>query len=130
MKTKTAAELMSKVLVTTTAEAKITEAIDLMLHYNVSCLPVIDAENNLLGIITEYDLMNFALSGEADRTLVGEAMARNVISIALTDNLETIVNTCTTRRLHRAPVVEKGKLVGIISRRDLLREMLAIYKQQ
>ena len=124
-----AAEIMSRKVITTREDVLLTDVIEQLLRYNVSCLPVVDDEGVLHGVITEYDVINFALSGEASRTTVGESMSRKPMTFAPTDDLETIVNTCTTMRLHRAPVVEDGKLVGIISRRDILREMLAIYRQ-
>ncbi len=80
-------------------------------------------------MITEYDIMNSALSGEAHNTFVRESMTTNVITFAPDDSLEMIVNTCVSKRLHRAPVVDHGRLVGIISRRDILREMLSIYQK-
>lgn len=130
MKTKTAAEMMSRSPVTITPDTLLTEVIAVMLQHKVSCLPVVERGDKIVGVITEFDVMNFAFSGEADRTRVSESMSKNVVTFAPTDNLETIVNTCVTRRLHRAPVVQNGKLVGIISRRDILREMLAMYKAQ
>jgi CBS domain-containing protein len=102
----------------------------MMQKSNMSCLPVVDRENFLVGIISEYDIMNFALSGEADRTYVRDTMTKNVIAFSPNDSLETIVNICMGKRVHRAPVVENGRLVGIISRRDILREMLALYHNQ
>ncbi len=101
-----------------------------MLEHNVSCLPVVDAEERLLGVITEYDIMNFALSGEAYDTFVHESLTTKVITFAPEDSLETVVNTLISKRLHRAPVVEQYRLVGIISRRDILREMLILYHSQ
>lgn len=127
-KSKTAADIMSKSLVTTTGSVMLTDALELMLRYNISCLPVVDDSYNLIGLMTTYDIINFALSGEAHRTSVSESMTKKIISLASTDDLESIVNTILNNRLHRAPVVEDGKLVGIVSRRDILREMLKIYQ--
>ncbi|MHB9026136.1 MAG: CBS domain-containing protein [Armatimonadota bacterium] len=127
--TKTAADLMQAPKATVFEDMFLTDVIAVMLSVNVNFLPVVDADNMLLGIITEYDVMNFAFSGEAARTRVSEAMSRNVMTFAPTDDLETIVNTCLTRRLHRAPVVHNGKLVGILGRHELLREILAVYRQ-
>ncbi len=128
-RSRTAADFMSTVLVTTTPDARITDAIALILRANVSMLPVVDETGTLLGIITEYDMMNLAFSGEAERTIVGEVMSRNVVTVSPEDGLETIVNTCLTRRMHRLPVAKDGALVGVISRRDILREVLAIYRE-
>lgn len=128
-KTRTAADIMSTVLVTTTAETRLTDAIALILRANVSVLPVVNEDGMLLGILSEYDMMNLAFSGEAARTRVGEVMSHNVVTVAPGDSLESIVNTCLSRRMHRVPVVRDGALVGIISRRDILREVLEIYRE-
>jgi CBS domain-containing protein len=128
MRKRTAADFMSTVIVSASENMLITQIIELMLEHKVSSLPVVDSEMTLHGIITEYDVMNLAFSGEAARTKVGEVMARNVVTFALTDDLETVANTCLQRRIHRGPVVQDGKVVGIISRRDILREILAIYR--
>jgi CBS domain-containing protein len=128
MRKRTAADFMSTVMVTASEDMPITQIIELMLEHKVSSLPVVDSEMFLQGIITEYDVMNLAFSGEAARTQVGEVMARNVVTFALTDDLETVANTCLQRRIHRGPVVQEGKVVGIISRRDILREILAVYQ--
>lgn len=129
-KQRSAADIMSRVMVTTTPDVLLTDVIELILRYNVSCLPVVDDTYALLGIVSEYDVMNFAFSGEADRTTVGESMSRNIVTVAPADDLETVINLCLSRRMHRIPVVEGQTLVGIISRRDILREALDMYREQ
>ena len=90
-----------------------------------------DAEGkvSLLGIITEHDIMNFALSGEAADTTVAEAMTRQVIVFPPDADVATLVNALGTRHIRRVPIVDQGRLVGIVSRRDILREMLAMYSR-
>jgi CBS domain-containing protein len=127
MRKRTAAEFMSTTVITVTDHLRITDVISRMLEHNVSCLPVVNADALLIGIITEYDVLNLAYSGEADRTTVGEVMTRDVITFQPGDDLATVVNACLERRIHRAPVVKDGKMLGIISRRDILREMLKEY---
>ncbi len=129
MKIKTVAEIMTKVLVTARPEMRLTEVIKLILEHNVSAIPVVDAQQDLAGIITEYDIMNLAFSGNAAETTVGEVMVREVVTVAPDDNLESLVNFCAKRRMHRVPVVAGKKIVGIVSRRDILREMDRIYSQ-
>lgn len=129
MRSKSAAQLMSTNLVTILPDARLTDALGIMIKRNVSCLPVIDTNERFLGVITEYDILNSALSGEAHNTFVHESMTTNAITFAPDDSLEKVVNTCESKRLHRAPVVDNGRLVGIISRRDILREMLVIYQK-
>ena len=127
MKPKKAKDIMTSVVVTVRPEAMLTEAIKLLLRHSVSGLPVVDADENLVGIITEHDIMNFAFSGHAAETTVAETMTRDVITYSPDTDMETLVHCYATKRIIRVPILEGKKLVGIISRRDILREMDHIY---
>ena len=127
MKTRKASDFMTKTVVTAREDMILTDVMQTLLRHSIGCLPVVDEHQGLVGIITEYDIMNTAVSGEADRTRVGEAMHREVFTFTPDTDLETIVNTCLTKRIHRAPIMQDGKLVGIVSRRDIMREILAMY---
>ncbi|MHB9130500.1 MAG: CBS domain-containing protein [Armatimonadota bacterium] len=129
MKARIAADVMTRKVITARPEMLVTEVMELILRNDTSCLPVVDDHGQLVGIITEYDIMNFAFSGVADRTRVGEAMSKEVFSWTPDTDIETVVNSCLTRRIHRAPVVQDGKVIGIISRRDILREILHVYSK-
>ena len=65
MKPRTAREVMTAPVVTITKDRRMTEAMSLLLRWHVSGLPVVDEEGRLLGIISEHDLINFALDGHA-----------------------------------------------------------------
>lgn len=130
MKTKLASQVMTTELVTATVDMLLTEVMDLLVSRGIGCLPVLDEDRNLLGVITAYDVMNAAASGQADQTTVGDAMSKDVLSFGPDDDLATIVNECLAKRMHRVPIVKDGKAVGLISRRDILREILALYRQQ
>jgi CBS domain-containing protein len=128
---KKAAQVMNTDIVTTTPDLLLTDAIQLMLDHSISSLPVVDEDGMLLGFITEYDIINFAISGEADRTRVKEAMAlpNKVVSFSPETDLETMANCFVTQRIHRVPIISNGKVVGMVSRRDILREILRIYRK-
>ena len=72
MKTKKVSDIMTRAVVAVKPDMRLTEAIKVMLKNNVSAVPVVDAQQDLLGIITEYDIMNFAFSGHAAETTVAE----------------------------------------------------------
>lgn len=128
MKDKTARNVMTKALVTIDKEALLTKVIELLLEYSVSGLPVVDEQNNLVGIITEHDVMNFAFSGDADATRVKEAMTTDVFAFKPDKKLSEIINCFASRRIRRVPIVDDDRrLIGIVSRRDILREMLKMY---
>lgn len=126
---KIAAQVMSTEVVTAKPGQLLTDVIQLLLKHAISCLPVVDDDGKILGLITEYDIINFALSGEADRTRVEEAMAPKVVSFAPDTDLETMANCFVTQRIHRIPIIADGKVVGIVSRRDILREILKMYRK-
>jgi CBS domain-containing protein len=120
---------MTKTVVTASEDMRLTDAIRLLLRWHISGLPVVDDEGNLVGIITEQDVVNFALSGDAARTKVSEVMIREVITYDPDLLVVDVINRFASHRIRRVPVVEEGKVVGIISRRDIIREMDRIYGQ-
>jgi len=128
MHNKTAADVMTAKVVTIRADALLIDAIRLLLEHRISGLPVVDADRKMVGIITEHDFMNFAFSGDAADTKVEEAMCRKVVSFTTTTDIATLVNAFAEKRIKRVPIVDDhGCLVGVVSRRDILREMLAMY---
>ncbi|MBM4142974.1 MAG: CBS domain-containing protein [Lentisphaerae bacterium] len=127
MKTRKARDIMTTTLVTAKKDMLLTECIDLLLRWHISGMPVVDEEGRLLGLMTEHDILNFAFSGDAGDTTVEEGMNRDVVTFTPDTDVEQIVNTFAARRIRRAPIVEGGKVVGIVSRRDILREMKRVY---
>lgn len=127
MKTREARDVMSRNVVTTGGDVKLLEAMKLLLDKDISGLPVVSSGNELAGMLTEHDIMNFAFSGDADSTFVKEAMSTEILTFSPDANLYSIVNCFATHRIRRVPIVENGKVVGIVSRQDILREMLSMY---
>jgi CBS domain-containing protein len=127
MKMKTAAEIMTHPVITATESMRVMEVIDLLLRWHISGLPVVDSENRLIGMVTEHDLLNLAFDGHAEEATVSDAMSRKVISFPPETPMETLVHACVTQRIRRVPIVKDGRVVGIVSRRDVLREMQQMY---
>ena len=127
MKTIKAREIMTTPVVTTTPETPILEAIRSMLRFHISGMPVVDSQGRLAGIISEHDIMNFTFSGDAEDTTVAVAMSRTVHSFGPDSLFEEIVNCFAAKQIRRVPILEDGNVVGIISRREVLREMLREY---
>lgn len=94
---------------------------DLMSHGGFGDVPVIDKDKTLLGIITEFDLLKVLMEGKSVKNITaGDIMTTNVVSVSETTNSVEIINILETKHLIRVPVVENGKLVGIVARRDVL----------
>ena len=104
-------------LVTVPADAKVTEVIGLLKLHGVSQLPVVDG-TNLIGIITEKQLLERALQGERSNTDVGGLAQTNYCTIS--DDTDIAVLTDLFRRSKVAIVLEDGLPVDIITRIDLI----------
>lgn len=120
---------MNTNVVTVKADTVVTDAISKMLEHDISTLPVLDADDKLIGIMSEHDIMNFTFSGDADDTTVSEAMTRTVTTYPPDTDLATLVNCCVTKRIRVVPIVEGDKIAGVIGRRDILRETLQLYRR-
>jgi len=129
MKTTKAADVMTSQLITVTPDMLLTDVMKLLLRWHISGAPVVDENGKLLGIISEIDLVNLAFSGNAADTTVDEAMTKNVTSFPPEAEMADLVHCFSSERLRRVPIVKDDKVVGIVSRRDILREMLQRYEQ-
>jgi len=122
-----AKELMNTGVITIGPDEDICEAMRMMALNNITGLPVVDTRGALLGIITEKDVLVLLCNRieETDLDLsvgqVGEFMTRRVICFGPEDSLQNIAECLSTQAFRRVPILENGKLVGIISRRDVIR---------
>jgi len=130
MQARTASDLMTHPVITVRKDMKLTEVIEVLLRWHISGVPVVDEDGGrLVGLISEMDIMNFAFDGHAAEVRVEEAMSTEVIWYPLTATMEELVSSCVQNRIRRIPIVDDGKVVGIVSRRDILREMQHIYSR-
>lgn len=147
------ADVMTRAPVCVTPETIIVEAARLMLQHRISGLPVVDADGSIAGIITEGDLLRRAETGtelhrsgwltfligpgrlagdyvQAHARKVGDVMTPDVAAVGVLDDLAVVVDLMQKRRVKRVPVVDAGKLVGIVSRADLLRALVRILTRE
>lgn len=91
-----------------------------------SGVPVIDPGNHLVGVVTEFDILNALLAKKDLLTLKAEdIMTRDPVTVEETTTAEDIVKRMLEYQIIRVPVVREGRLVGIISRTDLLNHLTA-----
>ena len=128
MKTTKAADIMTTNVITAKKDMVLTDVMALLLRWRISATPVVNDEDKMVGIISEIDLVNLTFDGNAADTIVEEVMVTDIVSFSPNTELADLVQTFSKRHLRRVPIVDKGKVVGIVSRRDILREMLSRYK--
>jgi len=119
----TARDIMTPTVISAKVDMVLADVAKLLLRWHISGVPVVDDEGKLKGIITEHDVVKFMVSGRTESAKAGEIMTKDVESYGPDTPLADIINHFAARRLRRIPVVEDGKVIGIISRRDIIREM-------
>ena len=124
---KTARDIMTSTVITASEGMLLTDIIKLLLRWHISGLPIVDDKGKLVGIITEHDVVNFALSGYAADTVASEVMTKNLVTYPPDTLVVEVINYFAAHRIRRVPIVEKGEVVGIISRRDIVRYMDQTY---
>ena len=145
----TVADFMTRKVITVAPDASLAEAAKLMLDHKISGLPVVDKEGHVVGIVSEHDLLRrrqgvdgagaerrphwLQVLGETagsageiaqfrNRT-VNDVMTLDPVTVAASTSLREASRLIEYRGFKRLPVVENGKLVGIIARADLVRAL-------
>jgi CBS domain-containing protein len=109
-------------VVTIRPDQTIREAIDLLARHNIGALVVVEGADKPVGIISERDIVRqLARNEELFANPVSSIMTRHVITGMPQDDLMTVAKTMTEKRIRHLPLVDQGKLVGIISIGDVVR---------
>lgn len=107
----------------------LSEAVDLLFSQRISGLPVVGSAGQLVGILTEQDCLRVAYADEyysIPSRSVGEAMTTSVRTIEATADVMKALRIFLDESFRRLPVVESGRLVGVVSRRDVLGALCAM----
>jgi CBS domain-containing protein len=140
----TARDVMTTTVVTVTPATLVPEIARLLLKHHISAVPVLDPDDRLVGIVSEGDLMRrpetaterhrswwlTLVDGPEERAReyvkthgrrASDVMTRDVVSVAEDSSVAEIARLLEERRIKRVPVVRQERVVGIVSRADLLR---------
>ena len=127
---------MSQPVLTVTPRTPVSEATTVLLDAGVHALPVVDADGRLAGIVTEIDLLRGRIEPDprahlarvlrhTDRPpcLVGDVMTRDVEALPPDADAAAFATLMMADQRHAVPVVDRGRVLGIVTRRDLLRTL-------
>jgi CBS domain-containing protein len=100
--------------------ASVIEAAQLMRDEHIGSLPITDGDT-LVGMITDRDITTRVVAEAADpaSTPVGDVLSQNLVSVEPDKDLEEALGLMARHQIRRLPVVEKGRLVGIVAQADV-----------
>ena len=119
-------QFMARNLVTFQPDMDVMEAVRILVDKRISGAPVVDQIGNLVGVLSEKDCLRIALSAgyhEEWGGRVEEYMTRDVVSIDPDASIIDVAKRFLDGPHRRYPVLSQGRLVGLVSRRDILRAL-------
>jgi CBS domain-containing protein len=142
-------DVMTPDVISVTAKDTVLEAARMMLQNRISGLPVVDASGRLVGMVTEGDFLRRGEIGTerqrpkwleillgpgrmADEYVrssgrkIEDVMTSDPVTVSEEDSLETVVELMERRHIKRLPVLRDGKMVGIVSRANLMHALVSL----
>jgi CBS domain-containing protein len=123
-----AENIMTTDVISVKRQTPIYDAIRLMVDRNITGLPVVNADMTLAGIISEKDVLQLLYNCEdlkqGQSGTVEHFMTPSVVAFDFEDNLIAVCNCLIKNNFRRVPVLKDGKLVGIITRKDLIKYII------
>jgi len=124
------ADYMKKDFLTLDPEMEVLRAAKLLVKLDISGAPVLDEHGRLVGMLTERDCMQVALQGYYHGEpggLVKKHMSPNPEYVSPDKSILTVAEMFINGRFQRYPVVDNGRLVGVIARWDVMRALASYY---
>ena len=100
------------------------DALEILLENDITGLPVVNDDKMLIGIITEKDILKLLSVLENDSAIVDDLMTKEVVSFDQEEDLIAVCECLIKNHFRRIPIISKGKLTGIISRKDMIKYIL------
>jgi CBS domain-containing protein len=116
--------IMTTDVITVARHTPITRVLEIMAEHDVTGLPVVNDDMTLVGIISEKDLLTLISDHRDNSAKAEDFMTEDIVSFDQDDDLIAICECLTNNHFRRVPIVSQGKLVGIVSRRDIIKYMM------
>ena len=113
-------DIMTRSVITVPVSMPIKDVAQLLSERRITGLPVVDDEGNVAGVLSELDIIS------RQGNTAGEIMSAKVISATEDADAEEVARLLTDRRIRRVPILAEGKLVGIVSRSDLIKLFMVV----
>ncbi len=125
MKVREVLEAKGGRVVATEPGATAAAAVALMVEHNIGSLPVLDEAGKLVGVVSERDLIRAVHDGcrQFETTTLGEIMTAGPVTCELDDDVDHVMGQMSDRRIAKVPVLDGGKLVGVVSVGDVVKSL-------
>ncbi len=121
-----AKKIMSPDVVSVSRDTDIYEAIATMVNANVTGLPVVNPDGTLAGILSEKDVLRLLCDAADHAGKVEGYMTGDIVTFHEDDSLVELADCFMKHNFRRVPILRDGKIVGIVSRRDVVRFILSL----
>ena len=125
-----ASDVMTRGVETIYEGKPIFEVIKILSENEWGGLPVVDKDGRLKGVISDKDLLRLLYSAKKEEGTVADYMTSEVTWFEESDSLTDICESLMNNVFRRVPILSKGKLVGIVSRSDLIRFILKLREEE
>lgn len=118
-----ARDIMTSPVITVTPKVPVRGAAALLVSHGFTALPVVDDDQRLIGIVTEADLLRTGYLDEKAGTRVADAMTSPVAAMDADAQVGLVARVMVDDRVRCIPIVDGSKVVGVVTRRDLVRAL-------
>ncbi len=116
--------VMTTDVITVKRHTPIGRVVEILVDNDITGLPVVNDDMTLAGIISEKDVLSLLVDLEDESAKVEDFMTKEVVSFEQNEDLIAICECLVENNFRRVPIVADGKLVGIVSRRDIIKNIL------
>ena len=125
-----AKDIMTEEVISVKKDTPIFEAVELLAKHSVTGIPVVEDDMTLVGILTEKDVLRlFYALKDAENKIVSDFMTQPAVHFNESESLLDICDCLMNNLFRRVPVTSKGKVIGIISRPDLIEYILRLRRE-
>jgi CBS domain-containing protein len=120
-----AKDIMTKNVISLEKQTPISQALKVLFDNNISSIPIVEKDNTLVGILSEKDLLKLFEKEENSKSKkVDDYMTQPAVHFDENENLSDLCDCLINNYFRGVPVTSKGKLTGIVSRRDILKYII------
>ena len=116
-----AKDIMATEVITVTEDATMKHVIQLLVTRGITGLPVVSDDMELLGVVTEKDVLKALYNRDVQVNSVADLMTGDIVSFDENDDLIKVFKGLVENNFRRVPILSQGKLVGVISRTDIIK---------